>query len=127
MPTVSSNEFTNVTANANYPNNNGIRFGLASQTQSGFFPVKLLSVNLMLAGTYGTSPSATVQVMDRNGNWINTPLTLSAVGQVAGTVEGCSVRAAINPGTSPGTGANAPRFHLGVDELQWLQTGEYTG
>lgn len=128
MATKTSNTFNTVTSSGNYPNATGIRLGLQSRTfSSTFYPVKLMAVNLMLAGTWGSSPSAKIQVMDRLGTWVDTAITMTAVGQKSGIVEGCAVRAVLDPGTSPGTGANAPRYNLGVEALPYLQTGEFSG
>lgn len=127
MPTINSNEFTNVTGVANYPNDTGVRFGLQSQTQANFYPVRLMNVNLMTAGTWGSGAAATVQVQDRLGSWVPTSIAVSGAGQESGIVEGCSVRVAADPGSGPGTGANAPRLFLGIEDLNYTQTGEYAG
>lgn len=126
-------ELANMGSDANYPSNAGIRMGLASTVNTSLKPVLLQAVQLMVGGTPGTGADYQVQVETLNGNWVDCPdLVLSgngaaATGVVCGLVEGCSVRLNAVNGTSAGTGANTPRYHLGVTPLHRNSRGDYSG
>lgn len=124
MPTLNK-----MTSDGNYPSNDGIRVGLQSVVSTAFRPTALIDIDLAIAGTIGGgSPSYQIQVLDRDGNWRNASgLSLTAAGVVSGTVEGCSVRLVAANGTSPGTGANAPRYHLNTRVRGNTTINDYTG
>jgi hypothetical protein len=134
MSTISSNELPNISSVAKYPSTAGIVFGLASELQTGFKPHVLTKVSIGLGGTLGSgSPfvkgqaavlnpaSGAVQWMDVKG------LELTANGLVSGYSYGNAFRLDADPGITPGTGANAPRYLLNTQPTTMLNTGEYSG
>lgn len=100
---------------ANYPSNAGLQIPGASQL-TGFQLQRTIAV-MTIAGTLGSgSPAHKMQTLNRDNDvsaWIDVPnTTLNAVGQVVAEVVGEAVRVVAANGTSPGTGANTPRFTL---------------
>ncbi len=117
-----------------YPSSAGRHLGLVSaaealRTSSTFRQAILAKIDLAVAGTVGSgSPSYQVEAQDTYGNWLAVKgLLLSAKGQVSGYAHGCAFRLNANNGTSPGTGANTPRYFMDVVPMRLLNTGEYAG
>lgn len=107
-------------SDANYPSNTGVQIPGASQL-TGFQLQRVVAV-MTIAGTIGSgSPSYKMQTLNRDSQvsaWIDVPnTTLTAVGQVTAEVVGEAVRVVAANGTSPGTGANTPRFTLNCYDI----------
>lgn len=113
------NQLKLMASDANYPSNNGVRLGLNSEGNTSLYPIQQMYVNMLIGGTPGSSPSYQLEVQTVNGDWVKQKdFLLTSAGQVSGWVEGCAVRIAAANGSSPGTGANTPRYFLGVIPTQ---------
>lgn len=117
-----------------YPSSVGRHLGLVSaaeavRTNATFRQAILAKIDLAIAGTIGSgSPSYQVEAQDTYGNWAPAKgLVLTATGQVSGYAHGCAFRLNAANGTSPGTGANTPRYFLDIVPVRLVNTGEYAG
>lgn len=109
------NTFAPMASDTYYPSTSGVRIGLLSSLQT-IYPPRLADVDMLIGGTLGTgSPTLVLEVQTEGGDWIPaTGLSLTATGQVSGRIEGNAVRINAALGSTPGTGANIPCYHLNV-------------
>lgn len=124
---VSQFSLAQMASDANYPSNTGITVSQSSTLFSSFANPVFCDVDLLVAGTPGTgSPSYQVQVqLTAGGSWFNLPqAVLTGAGHVHTRAFGVAFRLAAANGTTPGTGANTPRFHLGVRPLKVRYLGK---
>lgn len=75
----------------------------------------LMTVDLIVAGNPGTSPTFQLEVLEPQGTWVSNGSALTAAGQVSTTAYGTAVRLNSTLGSSPGTGATAPYYFLNVN------------
>lgn len=112
-------QYLPMASDGNYPSNEGIRVGQTSVVNPNFRSTHLARVSLSLVGTVGSgSPSYQVQVQSAAGDWVNVRnMVLTAPGSVSAPVQGHAFRLVAVNGSSPGTGANTPQYHLAVEKI----------
>lgn len=114
----------------NYPSATGLTLSMSSSLDSTFANPVFMQADLFIGGTPGTTASYQVQIQRlKGGAWLNaTNLLLSgngsaATGHASARIRATAVRLVAVNGTTPGTGVNTPKYHLGLREITARHSG----
>lgn len=123
MPTFS---LAQMASDGNYPSATGTSLSMSSVRDANFANQVFAMIDLIIAGTPGTgSPSYQVQVKETStDDWVNCPnLLLNGAGSVSARSLGVAWRLVAANGTTPGTGANTPRYLMNIRTLNARGSG----